>query len=233
MNDLRVQPNSLLIFLNETGHEQLSDPQYPVFGIGGCAVMGSAYDQFIKTPWKKMKADYFGGHNVALHAADLHSITKEQIDALAYFFKANPFSRFAAIMKITTSISGEITPYQIISGSVAKRIEKISSIYPFHSIKMIFESSNRTDLLAAKHFEYLRAMVDGQEIPVNKYRMPKSTLEPGLEVADFIVHTGGSQVRGRMAGKRRWRKDFESIFHDVDDHLVSYLEIDSVKPTVK
>jgi len=191
--------------------------------------MGSAYDQLIKTPWEKLKANYFGGVNVALHAADMYSITNEQIEALANFFKTQPFSRFAAIMKITTSIIGEITPYQLISGSLSKRIEKISSYYPFHSIVMIFESSERTDFLAAKHFGSWQFLINGGEIPVYRFRMDKSAREPGLEVADFIIHTSGSQVRDRMAGKRHWRKDFDCIFHNIDQRLVSYIEIDNVK----
>jgi len=231
MSDLKVQANSLLIFLDETGHEELRDPQYPVFGIGGCAVMGFAYDRFIRNPWKKMKADYFGGHDVALHATGMHSINKDQIEALSNFFLTNPFSRFCAIMKITTSIIGKtkLNPYQIVCGTVGKRIEKISIYYPFNSLVMIFESSDRTDFLAAENFGSMRALIDGEKIPVNKFRMNKSLREPGLEVADFIIHTAGSLVRNRMAGKQKWRKDFDCIFHNVDQRLVSYIEIDSVK----
>jgi hypothetical protein len=181
----------------------------------------------IKTPWNKLKEDYFGGHNVALHAADMHSITKVQIEALGNFFNTYPFSRFFAILKITTYIHKYLTPYQLISGAFSKRIEKISSYYPFQSIVMIFESSERTDLIAAEHFGSWRFIVDGEEVPINRFRMDKSAREPGLEVADFIVHTAGSQVRNRLTGKKGWRKDFETIFHNVDERLVSYLEIDS------
>ena len=36
-------PNTLLIFLDETGQERYADPKHPVFGIGGCAMISDHY----------------------------------------------------------------------------------------------------------------------------------------------------------------------------------------------
>lgn len=35
---LQVGPNCLLFFIDETGHETFADKNYPVFGLGGCAI---------------------------------------------------------------------------------------------------------------------------------------------------------------------------------------------------
>jgi hypothetical protein len=42
---LTVHPHCLMFFADETGHEDFADPNYRVFGIGGCAVLAAAIDQ--------------------------------------------------------------------------------------------------------------------------------------------------------------------------------------------
>jgi hypothetical protein len=229
MSRLTINPNALVFFIDETGHEQLSDPHYPIFGMGGCAVMGRSYEEIIREPWRNLKARCFGGPDVPLHAADLRAPSNIQIEALGAFFLTNPFSRFASIMKLSTSIPKELIPYQLISGSLMKRVEEIASTYALESLTIVFESSQRGDSLTTQHFGHFQFHDDeGKEIPVEWFLMPKSLREPGLEVADFIAHTSGRQVYSRLSGKKQWRKDFECIFRKVDRHLISYIEIDKV-----
>jgi Protein of unknown function (DUF3800) len=230
MTVLAIKPDTLLLFIDETGHEQLSDPNYPIFGMAGCAVMGNSYEQVIREPWRELKAQYFGGPDVPLHAADLCGISNAQMEAIGRFFETKAFSRFASIMKITTIIPDEMIPYQPISGSLMKRVEEIASFYERRSFTIVFESSQRGDTLTARHFGHFQFYESGgQEIPVEWFHMPKSLHESGLEVADFIAHTSGKQVYDRLSGKKRWRKDFECVFRNVDRRLVSYIEIENVK----
>ncbi len=42
--------------------------------------------------------------------------------------------------------------------------------------------------------------------------MPKGSMEPGLEVADLIVHTAGRQRRHEIAGKPGHTKDFQQTY---------------------
>jgi hypothetical protein len=65
---LQVGPNCLLFFIDETGHETFADKNYPVFGLGGCAINSSSVAAVIAEPWRAMKAAHFGGEDVPLHA---------------------------------------------------------------------------------------------------------------------------------------------------------------------
>jgi hypothetical protein len=37
---LQVGPSGLLFFIDETGQETFADKNYPVFGLGGCELIG-------------------------------------------------------------------------------------------------------------------------------------------------------------------------------------------------
>lgn len=58
---LEYHPDDLLIFLDETGSEKRIDPNYPIFGYGGCAIMGRDYSSVIDIPWKEFKENHYGG----------------------------------------------------------------------------------------------------------------------------------------------------------------------------
>jgi hypothetical protein len=47
--EIRPKPRSLLVFIDETGNEDYSDPKNPTFGRGGCAVLGVDYSRAPKT----------------------------------------------------------------------------------------------------------------------------------------------------------------------------------------
>ena len=38
-----ITEKTLLIFIDETGHEQLNDPYYPYWGFGGCVIPAQIY----------------------------------------------------------------------------------------------------------------------------------------------------------------------------------------------
>jgi hypothetical protein len=94
---LIVHPHCLMFFVDETGHETFADPQYPVFGLGGCALLAAAITPVLRTPWRQMKALHFGGADVPLHASDLRS-TPQQLQALDTFFRNQRFGRFAVTL---------------------------------------------------------------------------------------------------------------------------------------
>jgi hypothetical protein len=232
MSEFKIDPDCLLLFIDDTGHERFADKQFPIFGLGGCAVMGSTYEHLLRNPWFQMKNEYFDGSQVLLHAADLRNPSSSQIQAIATFFRDHDFSRFCAISRITSRIDESMVPYDATATCLIERIRRVASWYPFKTIAMIFEASDRGDKLAARFFPNFTFAVDGSNVPIEYRRAGKSLCEPGLEVADFIMHTAGAQVRDQMIGKvdgpRRFRKDFECVFHSVDKRKADYLLIDSV-----
>ncbi|HKP47757.1 MAG TPA: DUF3800 domain-containing protein [Pyrinomonadaceae bacterium] len=228
MSNFTIQPDCLLLFIDETGHERFADALFPIFGMGGCAEMGSSYQDVVRLPWHEMKDQFFGGRDKPLHASEL----RHPIEAIANFFRVYDFSRFCAISNNRTDIDDSLLPYHATGATLVERIRRIATHYPFNSIAMIFEASDRTDMLAARFFPQFTFAVDGVEVPIEYRRMNKSLCEPGLEVADFIVHTAGAQVRDQLIGKcdgeRKFRKDFDCVFHTADKRRSDYLLIDRV-----
>jgi hypothetical protein len=54
--------------------------------------------------------------------------------------------------------------------------------------------------------------VRGRRVEIEGCFMPKGSMEPGLEVADLIVHTAGRQRRHELAGKLGHTKDFQRSY---------------------
>ena len=54
-----------MFFVDDTGHEEFADPNYLVFGLGGCVMMAGALEAVIKRPWRALKEQHFGGADQA------------------------------------------------------------------------------------------------------------------------------------------------------------------------
>jgi hypothetical protein len=228
MSTLEASSNCLLVFVDETGHEDFADKEHPVFGMGGCATINSLYNSVIRKPWLELKAKSFGGADTPLHASELHNPSPDQIKGLCNYFQANKFFRLYEIIKSTTPFPKDLVPYQIIAMGLLERIREIATMCPLDSIAMIFESSERADNLIGKYFSAYQFEIDGKAISFDRYRMLKTSKEAGLEVADFIIHTAGAQVRARMNNNSAQRKDYACVFSNIDKCLVSSFEIEYV-----
>ncbi len=235
---------SLMIFIDETGHEALSDPTVPFFGYGGCLSYAGEYEKFIGKPWKEVERA-FSGYKLPLHAAKLEpgKLTGPQKAALKSFFINNVFGRFAAICSNKTiKVNAEEETIFYMIAAVHQRIEEIlrkmlDTGLVFSEIFMFIEHSERT---ADKIVEYFSRCKIGlgsqeilvQEIPVHHYFVKKALNEPGLVVADFIAHTAGTTVRSTHEGKVSKylaRVDFQSVFTPKDSRWASFREVTEIK----
>lgn len=224
--DYVLEADRLLVFVDETGSEDLSDPHHPVFGLGGCAIRAEEYKEIIAGPWRVLKMRHFGGLNVPLHASDLGKPTDEQIAALATFFRDTEFYRLAGVMDVTTRLDSDgFSKYDVVAGMLARNLAIIVERARPTGISVIFESSRRGDRLAKAFFGRLRLDSGGSALPATWGSMTKQRGEPGLEVADFIIHTAGTQVRARASGKPDWRKDFICVFQEPPARLVEFSHI--------
>ncbi len=230
---LQIEDKTLLVFIDETGTEGQKDPTYPIFGMGGCMVPSSKYSANIRKPWLFLKNKEFNGEMVSLHATDLvkQKPSKHQIDILNKFFSSCAFGRFATVISDKTVLNTKERPYHIIVASLFQRISVIAANSEFEDIIIIVEETQSSDNLNRDFFGRYKIRKNGIDVPTKTFKMPKKMCEPGLEVADFIIHTAGTGVRDRLAGKRtkeNERPDFENIFTKIDSRLSSFMEITQV-----
>jgi hypothetical protein len=233
--------NSTVFFLDETGQEHLADPRYPVFGLGGCAVRAEDYESHIRSPWRAMKAAHFGGPDEPLHASGLlrANPSASQLAAIGKFFERGQFYRVAAVMKAATTVDKALGPnYNAVSIAlfarmrhVLERIQERTRI-EVNRVGILLEDCERTRGLADRYMGNLGFDRDGVQIPIDRGRMEKRYGEPGLEVADFVLHAAGTHARHRAASDARPRRDFDAVFRCVREDLQSYIELDclSVAP---
>lgn len=226
---LQANASKLLFFIDDTGHELLNDTQQRVFGLGGCSIMGGQLDSIIRKPWREVRRVVAGSPDEPLHAADIIKPSKEQIDAVVEFFRRQPIGRFGAICSVDTDLDRDrLAPLEAVARVLMNRIVEIAKWQPFESVALIFEHSERLESSIEHVFGRLELTVDDQPVPLDFCWMPKSSHEPGLEVADFLANSIGSEVRHRAAKRRGHAKNFEAFFHGIDGRLVSFVEIKAV-----
>jgi hypothetical protein len=214
--ELQIGPFCLLFFIDETGHEDFADPNYPVFGLGGCAVMSSGADISVNDAWRSMKAEFFGGVDIPLHANELDNPTPQQLAALSRFFTDQKFARFAATMSKSVQLPQGMTPYEAAAGALNNRFSGLlSRLSPEpNEVAFLHEASERGDRLVEKHFGRNVVSVAGRTVPVHKGLVQKSQGLPALEVADFVMHAAGrraAQLYRNPATKAG--KDLVAVFH--------------------
>ncbi len=214
---LRPKPTTLLVFIDETGNEDYSDPKNPTFGRGGCAVIGRDYHSLIKKPWRHLKRERLGGATKPFHATEFEQTrpNKRQINGINSFLR-KPFWRFSTMSDSRTEFPTDIDGHRAISVVTINFIRQLMRTYNnVTDVALIFEASGRGDNLVKRDFDLANLNLvngAGKLVEVEGCFMGKSSLEPGLEVADLIVHTSGRQRRHEVAGKEGKVKDFECTF---------------------
>ncbi len=229
----------LVVFIDETGNEDYSDPNNPTFGRGGCAALGSDYEALLRKPWRKLKFESLGGRAKPFHAVEFEQSkpTMRQIRRINHFLK-RPFWRFAAMSDIHTALPEGIDGHRAISSVTVNFVKRLAATFPHISmVALVFESSERGDKLVQRDFDLARMDLvneTGRRIEVDGCFMPKASMEAGLEIADLVAHTAGRQRRHQLLGKGGATKDFEAMywhspippaFMSVDNVQLTELEI--------
>jgi hypothetical protein len=225
VDTVTYQGSTLLVGIDETGHEEFADPNHPVFGLGGCAVLLKHYDELINHPWRYMKERFFNGSDAPLHAADLRNPSKEQVEALEYFFTKFPFYRFAVMTAPTFQNNIDASLIQLVCNSIWGRIAEIAKWAQPTEVIVVIEQSER---IKKDVYGYLAGYEIGHDSIRIKPRIffaQKNTMQSFMEVADFVMHPAGAQVRNRIFGRFGVRQDFSAVFHKVDRRLAEYIEL--------
>lgn len=226
---LDVPDDAIVVGLDETGCEDYKDKNHPVFGLGGCAVVAKDYFQLIDDPWRRMKELFFGGAETQLHAADIKKPTIEQLEALERFFSKIPFFRFATMSAQTFDNQTEETNIHLLSLSIMNQVGKFATMVQPSGIIFIIEASERIERSLLKHlsaYRYGNGDIDFQPQILIASKQSKASC---VEIADFVIHPAGAQVRNRLTGNINFenpiRKDFSAVFHKIDNRLSEYQEL--------
>jgi hypothetical protein len=225
---LHPASDGLLVFIDETGHEEFKGIDY--YGFGGCAILASDLECAINVPWRAVRKLVNGDVDKPLHASKFthKNPTKEQIGAVADFFEQPTFMRFAAVLSNVTELPAELRPIDAALKMLGQRIQMLVDRVPLTQVAVIFEHSQRANSLTEKYFTGFVFMKDGREILTEPLWMKKAENEPGLEVSDFVMHAVSGKMRSPIANLQEFPLDFQSVFMKVPSRLISFMRIDKV-----
>jgi hypothetical protein len=228
LEQLFIPDRCLTFFVDDTGHEAFKGQ--PMYGLGGCAVLGRDIGWRLAEPWRSVRRRITGSPDLPLHANKLPAIAKVgDMDAVADFFRTYSFWRFGAVVSLGANLDSRLSAMRVIRLAIEKRFNEIVEATLCKEAKVIFESSHRADPQIETQFRDLKLSRGSKNIPVECFFMPKSAASAGLEVADFVAHAIGRQARHDIGNRGTFLADFCAIFHAVDQKLVSYISIDSAK----
>jgi len=153
MSTFAITPKMLVVFIDETGNEDFSDPNFPIFGRGGCAVIGKNYKKILEKPWRRLKREKLGGEEKPFHAVEFGQLppTKAQIHAINSFLKGK-FYRFFSMDHLNSNRPKSIDGHQTVSWTFQERLRKIARKLDIDSVVLIFESSSRANRLVERDF---------------------------------------------------------------------------------
>lgn len=199
--------DSLLIFVDETGHEEFADPNAPFFGLAGCVCAAGDYNAVVDTPWQAVEQS-FPIEMLPLHAADLKptQMRPDQFAAIDHFFTNGTFGRFATVAKAEIENESTDPLLQFVVKQTFQRIRDLikKSGRDFSQLVIVIEQSERLDAQYATYFRrnHLKRK-DGTPMPAficTQAKLSGENFMRGLCVADFLAHTAGSMPERPMAG---------------------------------
>jgi len=226
-------PACLLVGIDETGHEDLADPRYPLFGLGGCLTIVADYHKHIHGPWTALKDRHFGGRQVPLHATGLMP-SPEQAAALGSFFKEQTFGRFAAITSDRTDLGSPLSRFESAALVMGKLIDEVATHYEFDQIAVVFEHNQRTERSIRRVFSSTKTYPDAAKkwrVPTRFFLASKETAEPVVEVADFVMQAAGTATRAYYESgvPPLKRRDFASVFEGGISRRAAFTMLTSVQ----
>ena len=222
---LPLSGRCLAVFVDDTGHEELVKG-HPVYGLGGCAVLGRDMERLIHQPWRELRMRVTGSPDSQLHANKFPKIAKAgDVDAVADFFRANHFWRFGAVITTETLLVPEITLMQTMKGVLQRRIQELVEMTLCKEVIIVFESSERVNDLIQETFQQFDFCRGSKPIPSECCFMHKAAGEPALEVADFVMHAVGRQARHNLKQRGSFVPDFCAVFHAVEPRFTSFMEV--------
>ncbi len=221
--ELAAAPDDLLVFVDDTGHETFAGNQ-GFYGLGGCATTRLAYE-YLKAKWYEVRTIINGDPNAPLHASELDRRKPENFAALSEFFLDRSFFRIAVTTTKDIGLPADMHPCIPVMGLLREEITVVASFVPCQRIWITLESSERADPVVKNCFGQLTSLNVSRSLPIENCFMRKSSNEPGLEIADFIISAASSQVQRRLRGKSGEAPDFKDVFCRLPPEGCRYREV--------
>jgi hypothetical protein len=149
----------------------------------------------------------------------------ENFAALSGFFSDRSFIRIAVTTTKNVGLPPEMHPCVPAMGQLREEIGLVAPVVPCRRVWILVESSTRADPIVRSCFSQLTSLNVPWPLSVEHCFMPKSSNEPGLEVADFIISAASSQVQRRLRGQSGQAPDFKDVFGRLPPVGCRYREI--------
>lgn len=224
--ELKPGADDLLVFIDNTGHETFAGDQ-GFYGLGGCAVLGADYERHLKERWRAVRKAINGDPDMPLHSSEFER-KADNFAVLSEFFLDPSFVRIAPTTTKAVRLPPGMDPCVPVMGQLQQEISFVAAALPCKIVWIIVESSQRADPIVQVCFSQLTPIDGASPARLEKSLMPKSSNDPGLEVADFIVSAAGSQVQRRLRGQDGQAPDFEDVFGRLPALGCRYREVSHV-----
>lgn len=226
---LEVSANDLVVFVDETGDERLSDPIHSVFGLGACIVTGGNLVSQVDAPWLQLRQSISGAANTKLHANSLiKQFGSDSAFQVSNYFRQAKIGRVGAGFSKRSSNQTEMGLIALNYTILLNRVVQVARWFHWDRAHVVFEDNQRTNEQVQMALSEFRFQDEGKDIATNFYFMPKSAT-PGIEVADFIAHGVGGQLRQQLRGHNKPTQSFRSIFRLCDSNLVSFVYVEQAQ----
>lgn len=226
--NLELSDSTLVFAFDETGQEDFKDPNYSLFGVGGCAFMVRDYQRLIEFPFEYMYVNFFSEFERPIHITEIkNKLEHKHFYALNHLFLNFQFFRIANIMTINTTNNTKYDNIKVLSGPLLDSIKEITNQTSANNIFILLEDSDRIGLKLASSLSGYSLKYPNREVKIEIGIIPKKSSTPALEIADFIINSAGAQARNKLQGKNKKNPDFKNIFESIDKRLVSYKYIGS------
>jgi hypothetical protein len=204
--DVTIGRLTLLIAMDESGHEEFKGIDY--FGFGGVAGFGPTLCRADRS-WIRLRNRRFGVDH-PMHASG-PKMSPEQVDAISDFFRTSRIPRFAFLLTappIDLGRDGLGLLGPMLFQELLDFIERLPQLP--EEIVLAFENSERLlpKLMAAVPSIEIETH-DGRQIPVKLLVTPKSAGSPVMQMADHVIW------RAQRARRHLSNAPIEPWFSDV------------------
>jgi hypothetical protein len=231
---LVIQRNTLVFYIDDTGDEQLNNQQHPIFALGGVACVTEHHIPIARA-WQIMKTSTFpqvvGPLHAKTHLRD--RMTDRRCRAVLAGMAHRQLGRFGAVITSSTIIPlDKVVP--VACGTLFNRIANVTDgmirlglWQPVGGqIVTVFEASARLAEHIQLGFAGRTIKAGAFTIPIDGCFMPKSVANPFLEMADFVANTIGKNLKHQIKrSPAECTANFRALFRDVGPPLADYIEV--------